>query len=47
MVFAAEAPIWVERVREIGGVHLEEMVLVTESIPHVIYQAPFDENLML
>ena len=47
MVFAVEPLIWLADVRGGGGVRLEEMVLVTESGPHVMSRAPFDENLML
>ncbi len=47
MVFAVEPLIWVEGVRGGGGVRLEEMVLVTESGPHVMSRAPFDARLML
>ncbi len=47
MVFAVEPLIWVEGVRGGGGVRLEEMVLITESAPHVISRAPFDDRLLV
>jgi len=47
MVFAVEPLIWVEGIRGGGGVRLEEMVLVTETGPHVMSRAPFETNLML
>lgn len=47
MVFAVEPLIWVEGIRGGGGVRLEEMVLVTETGPHVMSRAPFEKKLML
>ena len=47
MVFAIEPLIWVEGVRGGGGVRLEEMVAITESGPHVLSRAPFDERLLI
>jgi Xaa-Pro aminopeptidase len=47
MVFAVEPLIWVEGIRGGGGVRLEEQVLITETGPHVMSRAPFDQRLML
>jgi Xaa-Pro dipeptidase len=47
MVFAIEPLIWVEGVRGGGGVRLEEQVLITETGPHVMSRAAFDDRLML
>ncbi len=47
MVFALEPLIWVEGIRGGGGVRLEEMVLITDSVPHVLSRAPFDDRLLL
>jgi Xaa-Pro dipeptidase len=47
MVFAIEPLIWVEGVRGGGRVRLEEQVLITETGPHVMSRAAFDDRLML
>jgi Xaa-Pro dipeptidase len=47
MVFAVEPLIWVEGVRGGGGVRLEEQVLITDSDPHVMSRAAFDQRLMI
>lgn len=47
MVFAVEPLIWEEGVRGGGGVRLEEMVLVTDSAPHVLSRTAFCDELLL
>ncbi len=47
MVFAVEPLIWVEGIRGGGGVRLEEQVLITNDMPHVMSRAAFDPRLFL
>jgi Xaa-Pro dipeptidase len=47
MVFAVEPLIWVPNVRGGGGVRLEEMVVITDGIPHVMSRAPFEQRLLI
>jgi Xaa-Pro aminopeptidase len=47
MVFAVEPLVWVPEVRGGGGVRLEDMVLITDSDPHLLSRVEYEERLLL
>ncbi len=46
-VFAVEPLVWVPNVRGGGGVRIEDMVLITDSDPHLLSRVEYEEKLML
>lgn len=47
MVFAVEPLVWVPDVRGGGGVRIEDMVLITDSDPHLLSRVEYEERLLL
>jgi Xaa-Pro aminopeptidase len=47
MVFAVEPLVWVPGIRGGGGVRIEDMILVTDSDPHLLSRVEYEERLIL
>ncbi len=47
MVFAVEPLVWVPDIRGGGGVRIEDMVLITETDPHLLSRVEYEERLLI